>query len=102
MFCLWIKGSGQQGALLQTDPSLRHQSGATPGKVSGSSDPKFYGSMVHSHYLINNILYMTSSCSFSNFPPFILSIRGLVRTVMGKRCALLWILSILKPVTGSL
>ncbi|XP_017277619.1 PAS domain-containing serine/threonine-protein kinase [Kryptolebias marmoratus] len=35
MFCLWIKRSGQQGALLQTDPSLHNQSGASPEKRTG-------------------------------------------------------------------
>ncbi|XP_007568020.1 PAS domain-containing serine/threonine-protein kinase [Poecilia formosa] len=37
MFCVWIKRSNQQGALLRTEPSLHNHSGASPGKRSGEA-----------------------------------------------------------------
>ncbi|XP_047223385.1 PAS domain-containing serine/threonine-protein kinase isoform X2 [Girardinichthys multiradiatus] len=37
MFCVWIKRSNQQGALLRTDPSIHNQSGPSPGKTGESS-----------------------------------------------------------------
>ncbi|PWA25176.1 hypothetical protein CCH79_00005249 [Gambusia affinis] len=37
MFCVWIKRSNQQGALLQTEPSLHNHSGASPGTRSGEA-----------------------------------------------------------------
>ncbi|MED6271117.1 hypothetical protein CHARACLAT_017089, partial [Characodon lateralis] len=37
MFCVWIKRSNQQGALLRTDPSIHNQSGPSPGKRTGEA-----------------------------------------------------------------
>uniref|UniRef100_A0A3B5RC86 PAS domain-containing serine/threonine-protein kinase n=1 Tax=Xiphophorus maculatus TaxID=8083 RepID=A0A3B5RC86_XIPMA len=37
MFCVWIKRSNQQGALLQTEASLHNHSGASPGNRSGEA-----------------------------------------------------------------
>ncbi|MED6248557.1 hypothetical protein ATANTOWER_001908, partial [Ataeniobius toweri] len=37
MFCVWIKRSNQQGALLRTDPSIHSQSGPSPGKRTGEA-----------------------------------------------------------------
>ncbi|XP_038129209.1 PAS domain-containing serine/threonine-protein kinase isoform X1 [Cyprinodon tularosa] len=37
MFCVWIKRSNQQGALLQTDSSIHNQSGTSPAKRAGDA-----------------------------------------------------------------
>ncbi|XP_012709105.2 PAS domain-containing serine/threonine-protein kinase isoform X1 [Fundulus heteroclitus] len=37
MVCVWIQRSNQQGALLQTEPSLHNQSGVSPGKRAGEA-----------------------------------------------------------------